>query len=186
MRTLHAVCLGRYERSGMRGGARRGARGVGVRIRSAEELGGEAAVLRGEGAGNRLRPGLAALPSGCNQTTEDKTLPQRWYEKAGLLGGKLLSFPLTRTQGCKGDRHEKAYHQEEHDQQTAGTTRRIQFLRGGRPGRQAQLRVHFGSLGPDRRGVAWAYHRQGVRGILRQAAAEPGGHGSREPVALGV
>src|ERR1017187_3224120 len=44
-------------------------------------------------------------------------------------------LPVGRTQGCKGDRHEKDYHQEDHDQQTAGATRRVQFLPGGRPGR---------------------------------------------------
>jgi hypothetical protein len=35
---------------------------------------------------------------------------RRWYERAGLLDGKLLGFPLDALKGCKGDRHEEDYH----------------------------------------------------------------------------
>jgi hypothetical protein len=57
MRALHANRLGRHQRSGMRSGARPRTRGLGLRLRSARQLGRQAALL------GRPRPALPLWPN---------------------------------------------------------------------------------------------------------------------------
>ncbi len=56
VRALHATRLGRHERSGMRSGAREKTRGLGLQLRSARQLGRQAALL------SRLASGPAFGP----------------------------------------------------------------------------------------------------------------------------